>query len=313
VARRPLVLRVWWALRDYSKRVWDNSGEDNVFFLAGGIAFNILLAAVPFFLLLASGLTYIFDQSPDKSGAEISILVDRFLPPHPEGPGSTIHAIIDDIVKTRGAVGLYSAIGFIWFSTRLFGSLRTVLAEVFDIEQDRGIIDGKIFDIKITVISSLLVVAYTALNAYLAIATTRGAKLLTDLGLRQETMGTVEYWMGRLIALAVMVFMFFSLYKFLPKRRVRWQTALLAASFTGFLFEAARNAFTAYVENFNPGSLYTGTLAVLVILVFWVYYAALIFILGGEVAQVYDLRRVRRLQREAMEDEPGPPMVEALP
>ena len=43
-------------LRDYVKRVWDNSGEDNIFFLAGGIAFNILLAAVPFFLLLVSGL-----------------------------------------------------------------------------------------------------------------------------------------------------------------------------------------------------------------------------------------------------------------
>jgi len=39
-----------------------------------------------------------------------------------------------------------------------------------------------------------------------------------------------------------------------------------------------------------------------VILVFWVYYAALIFILGGEVGRVYELRRVRRLQREALED-----------
>ena len=304
---RPLPVRVGWALRDYAKRVWDNSGEDNVFFLAGGIAFNILLAAVPFFLLLASGLTYFFDQSPDVSGYEIGVLIDRLLPPHPEGPDSPIHAIINDIVRARGAVSVYSAIGFVWFSTRLFGSLRTVLAEVFDIENDRGIVDGKIFDIKITIVSTMLVVAYTALNAYLAIATTRGIKLLTDAGLRQETMGAVEYGFGRLIALAVMLFMFFSLYKFLPKRRVRWQTALIAASFTALLFEGARNAFTSYVASFDPGSLYTGTLAVLVILVLWVYYAALIFILGGEVAQVYDLRRVRRMQREALDaDGPDP-------
>jgi len=39
-----------------------------------------------------------------------------------------------------------------------------------------------------------------------------------------------------------------------------------------------------------------------VIIVFWVYYAAMIFILGGEVGQVYELRRVRRLQRETFED-----------
>jgi membrane protein len=56
------------------------------------------------------------------------------------------------------------------------------------------------------------------------------------------------------------------------------------------------------VKSFNPGSLYTGTLAALIIVVVWVYYAAMIFILGGEVAQVHELRRVRKRQREAFED-----------
>jgi membrane protein len=56
------------------------------------------------------------------------------------------------------------------------------------------------------------------------------------------------------------------------------------------------------VRSFNPGSLYTGTVAVIVLIVFWVYYAALIFILGGEVGQVYALRRTRKLQKEAFVD-----------
>ena len=38
-----------------------------------------------------------------------------------------------------------------------------------------------------------------------------------------------------------------------------------------------------------------------VVFVVWVYYAAMLFILGGEVAQVYELRRVRRAQREVLE------------
>ena len=52
---RSRIVDLGWTLRDYAKRVWDNSGEDNVLFLAGGIAFNILLAALPFILLLAAG------------------------------------------------------------------------------------------------------------------------------------------------------------------------------------------------------------------------------------------------------------------
>jgi membrane protein len=302
VPQRPFIFRLGWTVRDYAKRVWDNAGEDNVLFLAGGIAFNLLLAAVPLFLLLVTGIAYFLNQSPTASSAEVEALIDRLLPPHPEGPESPVHGILNGVLQARGALGIYSAVGFVWFSTRLFGSLRSVLAEVFDIDQDRGIIAGKIFDIKVALVATLLVVAYTMLSAYLAIATTRGVAVLTQLGLRDETMGRLEYWSGRTLAFVVIVLMFYALYKYLPNRRVRATTALLAALFTGVMLEVAKNLFTALVLRFNPGSLYTGTLAAMVIIVVWVYYASLLFILGGEVAQVYELRRVRRLQRETFEE-----------
>ena len=73
----------------------------------------------------------------------------------------------------------------------------------------------------------------------------------------------------------------------------------VAASFTTVMFELAKLAFTIYVNSFNPSSLYTGTVAAIVVVVFWVYYAALLFIVGGEVGQVYELRRTRKRQREA--------------
>jgi membrane protein len=302
VARRPIFTRVYWTLRDYAKRVWDNAGEDNIFFLAGGISFNILLAAVPFVLLLVSGLATLLNRSADQTFLDVTAIIDSLLPPHAETSESPIHKLLNDIIRARGAVGIYSAVGFVWFSTRLFGSLRSVLADVFDIESDRGIIRGKLFDIQITIMATLLLVAYTALSAYLALATTRGVQLVERLGIRADVMGTVEYVFGRMVAFVFVAAMFFSLYKFLPNRRIRSKTALIAAVFTSAMFEIAKNLFTTYVAEFNPGSIYTGTLYALVIVVFWVYYAAMIFILGGEVGQVYDLRRVRRLQRETFED-----------
>ena len=300
--RRRLFVRVGRTLQDYAKRVWDNAGEDNIFFLAGGIAFNILLAVVPFVLLLVSGFATLLKHSADQTFADVTTIIDSLLPPHAETSESPVHALLIDIIRARGAIGIYSAVGFIWFSTRLFGSLRSVLADVFDIETDRGIIAGKLFDIQITIMATLLLVAYTALSAYLALATTRGVQIFERLGIRADVMGTVEYAFGRMVAFTFVALMFFSLYKFLPNRKIRWPTALLAAVFTSTMFEIAKNVFTTYVAEFNPGSIYTGTLYALVIVVFWVYYAAMIFILGGEVAQVYELRRVRRLQRETFEE-----------
>jgi membrane protein len=282
--------------------VWDNSGEDNIFFLASGISFNILLAIVPFFLLFAAGLTYLLNKSTAAATIEVAAFMDQFLPPNPSQGEAPVTQFVMDIIKARGTIGIYSAIGFIWFSTRLFGSLRSVLAAIFDIEVDRDIIRGKIFDIKVTIISSLLLVLYTALSTYIAVATSRGKSVLIAFGLREGVMGDLEYTLLRLIAFVSIIALFYGLYKYLPFKKIRWQTALLAAAFTGIAFEIARTIFAIYARSFTPGSFYTGTVAALVIAVVWVYYAAIVFILGGEVAQVYGLRRMRRLQRETFED-----------
>jgi membrane protein len=300
MARRPFYVSLGWILRDYAKRVWDNSGEDNALFLAGGIAFNIILAAVPFVLLVVWVVTYFFGAfNPDLSSTSTVIqAIDLLLPSHDEAADSPIHKLLTDLFKANSSIGYISAIGFIWFSTRLFGSLRTVLASIFDIENERGIIEGKIFDVKITVLGSLLFVLSMTVSAYITIATTRGVALLEARGLRKDVMGGVEYWIGRLVAFGILLLMFFALYKFLPVRRVRTKTAWVASVFTGVMFELARSAFAYYAATFNPGSLYTGTLTAIVVTVVWFYYAALIFILGGEVGQVYELRRTRKRQRE---------------
>ena len=281
--------------------MWDNSAEDNIFFLAGGIAFNLLLAIVPFFLLLAGGLGYFLDHSPELRAREIAALVGTMLPAESTDAGDIVRLLMQ-ILESRATVQLVSAIGFVWFSTRLFGSVRSVLASIFDIEADRGIIAGKIFDIKVTIIATILLVLYTVLSAYLALATTQGSTLLVELGLRSDVMGNVEYTIGRLIAFTSITILFFSLYKFLPKRRIRWQMALVAALFASVMFEVAKNVFGFLIVSFSPGSMYSGTVAAAVIVVIWVYYGALIFILGGEVGQVFELRRVRKLQREVFED-----------
>jgi membrane protein len=297
--KRPWWISLGWIARDYLKRIWDNSAEDNVLFLAGGIAFNIMLAAIPFLLLLIAGLRWILPSVSDVDPVmAMNEFVDRLLPAHVETPGGFVHGLLEEVMKTRASVTIYSAVLFVWLSTRLFGSLRTALAEVFDIENERSIIRGKIFDVQITVVSTVLFVASTLVSSYIALATTRGLNVLLELGLRRDVMGRFEYWFGRGLAFVFITMMFFALYKYLPIRKVRTRTAWLAALFSGLLFELAKNVFRVVSEGLNPQSIYTGTLAALVIIVVWVYYAALIFLIGGEVGQVYELRRTRKLQRE---------------
>jgi membrane protein len=297
--KRPWWISLGWTVRDYLKRVWDNCAEDNVLFLAGGIAFNILLAAIPFFLLLVTGLTYLLPAITNVApNVAIHEFMDRLLPTGTSEGGNWVHSTIDEVLRTRSQVTFWSAFLFAWLSTRLFGSLRTALADVFDIEHERSIIRGKIFDFQITVVSTVLFVASTIVSSYLALVTTRGLISLQRVGIRQDFMTGLEYWLGRGLAFLFITLMFFSLYKYLPIRKVRTRTALLASIFAGFLFEGAKNVFALAIVSMSPQSIYTGAIAAIVIVVVWTYYAALIFLIGGEVGQVYELRRTRRLQRE---------------
>ena len=297
--KRPWWITFGWIVRDYLKRIWDNSAEDNVLFLAGGIAFNILIAAIPFFLLLVSGLIYLMPAVTDVTPAvALHEFIDRFLPLQSAAAGPWVHSLIDELLKRSDTFPVWSALLFAWLSTRLFGSLRSALADVFDIENERSIIRGKIFDLQITLVSTILFVASTLVTTYIALMTSRGLSALQGAGLELETMTDVEYWIGRTLAFAFITMMFFALYKYLPIRKVRTRTALLAAIFSGALFEIAKYVFRLVILSLNPQSIYSGTIAALVIIVVWVYYAALIFLIGGEVGQVYELRRTRRLQRE---------------
>jgi membrane protein len=173
-----------------------------------------------------------------------------------------------------------------------------VLASVFDIESERGIIAGKIFDVKITIVSTLLFVASVTVTTYVGLA----SHALVTVGLRDDAISSVDYYTGRILGFIFIALMFFALYKYLPIRRVPAKAAWVAATFTSVCFEAARTAFKYYAETFNPASLYSGTLTALVVVIVWCYYAALIFILGGEVGQVFELRRVRKRQREVLTD-----------
>ncbi len=282
---------------DYGRRVFNGLADDNAFFLAGGVAFSLLLALVPFVLLLVVGLSFVFGREPAQAAETVVALTESFLPRNAYEAGAILRTIVDDVLRTRGAVGITAALGFVWTSTRLFGSLRAVLAIVMA-RDDRGIVAGKLFDVVAAAASTVLVVVWVVISTFLSIGTERGSEILNGFGVQMEALGTATYLIGRALGFALLVFTFFALYRGLPKRRPDRDSALFAALVAAAFFEIARQLFALVFALVSPDSLYTGTIAVIVSVVFWVYYGAILFLLGAEVAAVHDLRKqeLRRLE-----------------
>ncbi|MFN7799060.1 YihY/virulence factor BrkB family protein [Gemmatimonas sp.] len=283
----PTTLESWW---DILRRVWNQAAEDNVPFLAGGLAFNILLALVPFVLLLISGLSFLLGSEPAEAAVTVTRLIEQLLPNEAPSAGDLLRGVVTEVLSTRGTVTIYSAIIFAWFSTRLFGSLRSVLALIFD-GTDRSIVAGKLFDFLATIVATVAVVVYVVFSAYLDLATTRGFAFLRTVGLQRDAMSGLEYVVGRLLAVLLVFALFYAFYRGLPRRRPSVQVAAVAALTASILFEIARHVFALAVGAANPASLYTGTNAASVAVVVRTDYRAVLALRGGEVAQAYDLRR----------------------
>lgn len=288
----------WSVTRVFLGQVWKSLGDDDVMFLASGVSFNLLLAVVPFVLLLVSVSIFFLGNTPDGAADVALGFLDRLLPSQSWTDGDQIRETVRDIARVSGSVTVYSSIGFLWFSTRVFSSMRSVFLKTFDVPNERGILHGKAFDIWCSFLAAVGITAYGALTAYLLAATTRGAHVLTQLGVRESVMGPLEYLFGRVVAFALVVLLCFAAYRLVPNRPIPSRTAWVGSLITSLLFELARIGFGYYVERFSPSSLYTGTIATLVVVTLWTYYASLIFIIGAEVAQVVELRRHHRRNQD---------------
>lgn len=283
------------AVADYIRRIWHHSADDDLLFLASGVAFGILLAALPFVLLIMSGLATLLQASPERTALTVHQLLDTLLPRHTGATEQSVHALIDGVLETRGALGIWGAIGYFWFTARLFGALRSALSQVLDFGTQRGVVAGKLHDFRLTVVSTVFITGYMALTAYVAIGTSRGVQFLVRLGLRSDVMSGVEYTIGRLLAFFLIVVLIFLLYRFIPVRGIPTRAAVVGAMAASIMFELTRVAYTALTGFLSPATIYTGVLYTIVSVVFWVYYAAVIFLLGGEVARVYEIRNANRV------------------
>lgn len=258
--------------------------EDNITFLASGLTFDGLLWLLPLVLVALAVFGYIVGGGGDTV-ASVHQLFDRFLPAGtaggPNDPFTAIEGAIARVVASRVPLLVYGLPAFLWFSMRLFGSVRAALNDVFDTEETRGWIAGKLLDMLLGIACAVLVIANTTVSFVVISAP----------------------WIGRLLAgLSAYGFAlaaFFVVYKVAPSRRVPWDTALIASVVSALAFEIAKRLFAIYLDQFATidRALSNTNVIALLLFVLWVYYTCVVFLAGGEVAETYELARRQREQR----------------
>ena len=278
------------------KRTIEGAYEDNLPFLASALSFDVILTAIPFLVVLLAVVGTLVQHQITVQQMDVEELLRRFMPTI-RGPSDAavrnVERILEQVVASRGQLTLVGLPLFVYTSTRLFGGLRAALNEVFDTEERRSWQVGKLIDLVFVLLTGTLMLLSALLPALEA----------RTIGAMQESGGFLLEWMYRLsleiVAFGFSVALFLAVFKVLPSRRIGWRTAVVAAVFCALAFELAKRLYALYVANFvtldrlasnaNAGAFF--------LLIVWIYYTNCVFLIGGEIAEAYDLARMRRTQR----------------
>ncbi len=302
-----LAKRFWATLKDYVVRVFEKADDDNIFLLASGLTFSALVAAIPFLFIIVAVTSLTLEAAASAAGVEpierLRYYVDLIVPVLADAETGPLGRNLPEEIIARAidrgqAIGLISFIAFVWFATRLFGSLRAVLREIFDLRQSRGIVQGKIFDAEMVLVACVLFILNIGVTIVYNFAKARGFEFL---GLSVTSIGLVENILAQVTAWAFIFLLFILLYRYLPARRVPWRMAVTASIFMAVCWELLKLGFAFYLTHVASYRSLYGGLATLVVVVIWVYYLAVAFVLAAEVAQVREMRRVRRQQIEVLD------------
>lgn len=286
------LLAVVAATRRVAAHVRRHAVRDGALLLASGVAFDGLLAVLPLLLLVISVASVVLPLTPRAATTDVVRFVAQLLPNASEASHQLLGSVLRDIVRTRTELGAAAALGFAWFASRLFATLRTVMARVFEEPEPRKGWRGMLFDLGLTVVAAAFGAGWVAVSAVLAAIQSAGDRWVARTPLAAWAVPKpAQLFAAHALALALVTVIFYALYRALPRRHVPRRSALVAAVVAGVAFEAARWIFGAVWFELRGLSVYTGTVAAVVLVMFWAWYAALIFILGGEVLEGVEWER----------------------
>ena len=243
---------------------------------AASLAFYALLSLAPLLILLLWLTASLYPTAQEELVEQIGQLAGSGA----EVIAGTVIQNASDRPSIGSLAGLWSTLLLFVGATAVFARLQATLNLIFRTDAQR--LDGLLAWLRKRVFSFGVIFA---LGFLLLVSMT----LSTVLQVLFSNVPSLLPALGTLTTLAIYVVSFTFLYHYLPDRQVQWRQAFLGGAITAALFVLGRYLIGLYIAQAEPGSAY-GSMGALVILLVWMYYAAVVFFVGALLTAVIDER-----------------------
>lgn len=240
---------------------------------AAALSYYAVFSLFPLILLLLISIGTVL--GPAAAHNQINGVLRLFLP---ASTSSFIQDSLAEALKQRSGFGIVAGISLLWSGLGLFSGLSSALSRTFRDTNPRNTWQQRVFGLVIVLSLGALLLA--------SLATTLIFGLL-DLVMFYNSSSWLT--MGALIVpLSLSVTIFAFLYRFVPRRRIRWDAIWVAAFVAGSSWELAKRLFAWYLDNFASYNAVYGPVATLIITMLWIYLTAIIVLIGAEICVSLD-------------------------
>jgi membrane protein len=270
---------------DFFKLTYKEVSEDHVMAFAGNLTYKALFAIFPFFTFLLS-LLGIFNATD-----LVTTVVDNLSGVIPKSAATFIEDQLLGITQSQAESAftfgaIISVLLALWGVSGAFRSVMEAMNVMYEVEEDRpfwkvyGLSIFMSLAVVVLLIGSLVLVVFGE-SIGVAVAD------LVGLGSVFATVWSILQWP---VVACVVLFAFALIYYFAPaaEQRFRW---ISPGSIIAFVFWLIFSLlFSLYASTFG-GNSYSetyGSLAGIIVLMLYVYYSALIMLVGAEMNQVIE-------------------------
>jgi len=271
----------------YLVRILERMEDNHIFLSAAGLSYNAFLCFIPLLLLVFYVLGFYLDTQTALATVESWLQKIELFPYQREQIRSLVINLVQDFVSGSQLAGIVGAVGLIWLSSALFAALRTVLNQIFSIQDTKNIVVSKLKDFAmLSVVGAALLVVTVFLYSISLIK-----------GIGHDVLGLeLDSWIFNdvinVLSPFVLNFLLFCIVFYLvPDRRLPLRLIVTSSAIAAVLWGIAKFIFAYYIENlWRFGSIY-GPYAIVVATALWVYYSSMTILFAAEVAEMNAERR----------------------
>jgi membrane protein len=272
----------------YFGGLYNRADDHHIFLLASGLAFSLFVCIVPLVLIIFSVLGVILERP--SVADEITTFIDRAIPykDYATFVKDKVFARVDEFRVFKNLAGVIGFVGLFIASSGLFSSMRTVLHLVYRRKSREPALIGKLRDFALVLMVLVYFLLTTAILPALEVVGGFAEKIAI---LESFRLGFMEDLALGAASFLIVYLAFFVLYWAIPHGKLPRRVTFVSAMTAAVLWEIAKQLFGAYITNVVTLKNVYGAYVLMVIVAFWVYYSAIVFILGAEVGQLFRERK----------------------